>query len=162
MNELIARDSTLAATPNGDAPSADAIAHAVVLVVEGLVSDAQFTALTGRPVDDINSLLADPEMLSRVQKLSLELQNKGALARLEALKHARSAVQVTASILHNEEIHPGQRLAAAAELHKVAGTAKPPADRGTTEKVRITINVPGESPLVIDTQAIPTTEGDDQ
>jgi hypothetical protein len=142
-------------TANGEAATDDELAHAVVLVIEGIASDSQFAALTGRPVSDITGLLADATMLARIQRRSLELQNSGALARLEALRHTRSAVQVAASILDDADIYPGQRLAAAEQIHRVAGTSKLAAGRDSPqETVKIVINVPGESaPLVIEALA---------
>jgi hypothetical protein len=165
MNDLIPT-SSLPAAPAA-APTPDAIAHAVVLAIEGLVTDAQFVALTGQPVSEITALLADPEMLSRVQKLSLELQNKGALARLEAVRAAREAVQVATQIMRNDELHPSPRLNAAEYVAKVAGTMRPAADQGAqTDRVRITINIPpangvGEPERVV-IEANPVTEGDEQ
>jgi hypothetical protein len=147
------------------APTPDAVAHAVVLAIEGLVTDAQFMALTGQHVSEIEALLAEPEMLSRVQKLSLELQNKGALARLEALKHSRDAVLVAAKIMNDDELHPSPRLAAADYVAKVAGTMKAPAlDGASRERVKITINIPsadGSEPQRVVIDAEPAIETGD-
>lgn len=125
--------------PSEEAATPDELAHAIVLVVEGIATEAQFSALTGRAVGDIHALLADSQMLARVQRLSLQLKNTGALARLEAAKHVRPAVQIAAAILHNEDVHAGQRLAAAEQIHRIAGTARPPAARENSERVRINI-----------------------
>jgi hypothetical protein len=126
-------------TPHGEAATWDELAHAVVLVVEGFVTEAQFSALTGQTLEEINGLLADPKTLARVQRLSLQLRNSGALARLEAAKHARPAVQIAAAILQNEDIHPGQRLAAAEQIHRIAGTSRPSAEKDQAERIRINI-----------------------
>jgi hypothetical protein len=166
MNDLTTTNSPPATTPSGDAPTPDAIAHAIVLAVEGLVTDAQFAALTRRAVADIGTLLAEPEMLTRVQRLKLELQNKGVLARLEALKYSRDAVNVAAEIMNNDELHPSPRLAAADYVAKVAGTMKPPpSDGASRERVRITINIPpadgvGEPERVV-VEADPVTDTGD-
>ena len=157
MIDIDSQNDVAALSDPSSQSSHDAAAHAVVLAIEGLITDAQFMALTGQSASEITALLANPEMLLRVQELSLELQNKGTLARLEALRHVRAAVQVTASILHNEEFHPGQRLAAAAELHRVAGTSKPPAEEAA-ERHTIVINLGNERPIVI---AGPSVSGDD-
>jgi hypothetical protein len=157
MTEVTSVDVPTATLELSPESTSETVAHAVVLAIEGLISDAQFLALTGQPVSQIAALLTNSEMLYRVQELSLELQNRGTLARLEALRHVRAAVQITASILHNEDLHPGQRLAAAAELHRVAGTARPSVE-GSEERHTIIINLGNDQPIVISNSAVGGSE----
>jgi hypothetical protein len=152
------RMSTLPPIPARGQPigTADAdIAHAIALLSEGLLTRAEFHALTGIDAQQIPQHLADATRLVNVQRTALQLRNSGTLARLEALHHARDAVGVAAQIMRNSETHASNRLAAAAFIAKVSGTQRPVDDpAATAERFTVTINIGGgRPPIVIETPA---------
>jgi hypothetical protein len=136
--------------PAQKSPSEAEIAHAIALLSEGLISNEEFHALTGMDSQRVAQHMADPLMLTAVQRTILKLRNSGAIARLEALRHARGAVEVAADIMGDTEMHPSTRLNAAAFLSKVAGTERPaPELSQPSERHTITINISGRPPLII-------------
>lgn len=138
------------ASPAGPAapaiPSERDIARAAALLMEGLLTENEFGALTGMTPEDLPTLLADSTKLAEVKRMSLELQNTGALARLEALRHARGAVEIAAGMMRDPDMHAGVRLNAAVYIAKVAGTEKAPAEEKKPMAIRININFGTKEP----------------
>jgi transcription initiation factor TFIID subunit TAF12 len=143
-----------------DEPSANDLARAIALVTAGLITDVQFLAVTGRTIDHIDSILSTQGMLIRVQRSMLTLQNSGALARLEAARHAREAVEIAASIMRDSDNHPSTRLNAATFVAKASGTQRPPTDAiDSRERHTITINVgDGRRPIVVTSEPVRSVE----
>jgi len=139
-------------------------ARAVALLVEGLLTEKEFGALTGIAPQDLPQLLADTTKLAEIQRISVELRNAGTLARLEALGCAREAVTVAAEIMRNSEMHPATRLNAATYISKVAGTERAVADdrsKATQVSIRINLGSEPEDRLVIEGSAEPQMGGDE-
>lgn len=118
-----------------------AIARAIALLNDGLIEPHEYAALTGEDPEGIPALLASPQLVAAVQRVILQLRGTGALARLEALKHAQEAVKIAADIMRDSDMHPSNRLNAATYVAKVAGTERPTEEtRRPPQNVRITIN----------------------
>ena len=148
-------------------PPTDAeIAHAISLLSEGLISNDEFHALTGMDSQRVAQHMADPLMLTAVQRAILKLRNSGAIARLEALRHARAAVEVAADIMGDTEMHPSTRLNAATFISKVSGTERPAPDLSQpSERHTITILIGDKDPITISSEPAqpaltPVEEGD--
>lgn len=125
-------------------------ARAVALLSEGLLNEAEFRAVTNVEIQDVPQRLTDAATLVAVQKASLRLRNSGALARLEAARHARDAVSIAAGIMRDTELHPSTRLNAATFVAKASGTERPPAEAGqAAERHTVVINIGGDRPPVI-------------
>jgi hypothetical protein len=135
------------------------IARAIALLSEGLLTQAEFHAMTGINPERMPDYLTDSARLSAVQRASLQLRNSGAVARLEALRHSREAVQVAAQIMRDSEMHAPSRLSAATFIAKVAGTERPAIElQQPAERRSITINFGGRtSPVVIEGDCAPIT-----
>ena len=133
------------------------IARAIALLSEGLLTQAEFHAMTGIDPERMPDYLTDSARLSAVQRASLQLRNSGAVARLEALRHSREAVQVAAQIMRDSEMHAPSRLSAATFIAKVAGTERPNIEQQQpAERRSITINFGGRtSPVVIEGDCAP-------
>jgi hypothetical protein len=133
------------------------IARAIALLSEGLLTRAEFHALTGIDPERVPQYLADSRKLAAVQRTSMQLRNSGAVARLEALRHSREAVQIAAQIMRDSEMHAPSRLSAATFIAKVAGTERPAIDQQQpAERRSITINFGGRtSPVVIEGDCAP-------
>jgi hypothetical protein len=133
------------------------IARAVALFSEELVTATEFKALTGMDVSELPQWLSDASALTGVHKETLRLRNSGALARLEAARHARDAVLVAATIMRDEAMHASNRLNAATFIAKATGTERP--IEGTTDRndrFVIHINIGNnEPPVIIDTATRP-------
>lgn len=140
-------------TPPGNAAavdSAEEFARAVALVSEGLLNEPEFRAVTGVDVQDVPQRLTDAITLVAVQRASLQLRNSGALARLEAARHARDAVSIAAGMMRDTDLHPSTRLNAATFVAKASGTERPPAEAGKTpERHTVVINIGGDRPPVV-------------
>jgi hypothetical protein len=94
--------------------------------------------------------LTEALTLVAVQRASLQLRNSGALARLEAARHARDAVSIAAGIMRDADLHPSTRLNAATFVAKASGTERPPAEAGqAAERHTVIINVGGDRPPVV-------------
>lgn len=134
--------ASLPASPTPPAPLSERdVARFVVLLKEGLLSENEFGSLTGIAPQDLPSLLADPTALAEIHRASTELRNTGALARLEALSHARGAVKIAADMMNDPEMGAGVRLGAATYIAKIAGTERAAAETsGKPQQVRININ----------------------
>ncbi len=133
----------------------DEIVRAIALFSEGLLSRIEFHALTGFDSRLASQYLADEAKLAAVQRASLRLRNSGATARLEALRHARAAVEIAADIMQDHELHPATRLNAATFITKVSGTERPTSEStDSRERHTIVINIAGNRPpLVISSAA---------
>lgn len=125
------------------------IARAVALLSEELLTGDEFHAMTGIDPERLTDYLADSARLAAVQRTSLQLRNSGAVARLEALRHSREAVQVAAQIMRDSEMHAPSRLGAATFIAKVAGTERPAMEQQQAERCSITINIGGGTPPVV-------------
>jgi hypothetical protein len=80
----------------------------------------------------------------------MQMRNAGALARLEAARHAREAVQIAAQIMHDSDAHVSNRLNAATFIAKVSGTERAaPADE-PSERFTITIHLGDNPPVIIE------------
>lgn len=133
--------------PASPAPVSDRdSARAIALLMEGLLTEKEFGALTGIAPQDLPQLLADSARLAEVQRVAMELRDSGALARLEALRHSRDAVSIAAEIMRDSEMHASTRLNAAAYVAKVAGTERAPVNQAAPQRISIRINfqVPGD------------------
>jgi hypothetical protein len=158
MNDLSLASAT--ETPETDAPD---VAHAIALLSEGLLSESEFRAISGVEVRDVPQRLADIATLVQVQRASLRLRNSGTLARLEAARHAREAVNVAAGIMRDPDMHPSTRLNAATFIAKASGTERPPLDSDQSrERHTVVINIGGDRPPVVISsepkQSIQTTD----
>jgi hypothetical protein len=139
------------------AESSEDVARAIALLSEGVVEPHEFLALTGLDAFAVPTLLQSHDMLAAVQRATLQLRNSGALARLEAARHAREAVEVAASIMRDSEMHASNRLNAATFIAKASGTERPAAEAiEPQERFTITINLgPDQPPVVIESKATP-------
>lgn len=145
MNDVIQSENA----PEIESAAAD-FARAVALLSEGLLNEAEFRAVTRVEVQDVPQRLTDAATLVAVQKASLRLRNSGALARLEAARHARDAVSIAAGIMRDTDLHPSTRLNAATFVAKASGTERPPAEAGqATERHTVVINIGGDRPPVV-------------
>jgi hypothetical protein len=138
------------------------VMRAIALLSEGLLSEAEFTALTGIQVPDLMIQLADPLVLAGVQRAAIELRESGVIARLEAARHAREAVRIAADIMRDPDVHPTARLNAATFVAKVSGTERPASDsRDAQERHSIVINIgEGRPAIVISGRTVPSqTDG---
>jgi hypothetical protein len=138
------------------------VMRAIALLSEGLLSEAEFTAITGIQAPDLMIQLSDPLVLAGVQKAAIELRESGVLARLEAARHAREAVRIAAGIMRDPDVHPTARLNAATFVAKVSGTERPPSDsRDAQDRHSIVINIgEGRPPIVISGSTAPSqTDG---
>jgi hypothetical protein len=135
------------------------IAHASALLSEGLLTPVEFQALTGMDAHSVPQYLADPARLVSVQRTCLQLRNSGAIARLEALRHAREAVTIAADIMRDSEMHPSTRLNAATFVAKASGTEKP-AEQAVEARGRFTLTIirGNKEPLVISTDSVQNDE----
>jgi len=123
------------------APSELEIARVIALYSEELLDERQVQMLSGLNPSEIPLWMADPGRVEAVHRATLEMQNSGALARLEACRHARDMVKIAAGIARNEDIHASTRLAGATFVAKAAGTEKPPeADQRAPASIKISIN----------------------
>lgn len=145
-------------------PAAADFARAVALLSEGLLSDAEFKAVSGVEVRDVPQRLTDVATLVAVQRASLQLRNSGALARLEAARCAREAVSIAAGIMRDTDMHPSTRLNAATFVAKASGTERPPSESNQAgERHTVVINIGGErAPIVINGNAQAATRSDGQ
>ena len=114
------------------------LAQAVALMSEGLLTSTEFLATSGTHATAVPGLLQDPEFLNAVRVATVQLRVTGALARLEAARHAREAVQVAAAIMNDAEMHASQRLSAAGFIAKAAGTDTPP-EGATRDRAPFTV-----------------------
>ena len=136
--------------------------RAIALLSEELIEPHEFTALTcGVNVASVPTVLRHPAMLAEVQKAALQLRTSGEVARLEAARHAREAVQIAASIMRDPDMLASNRLNAATFIAKASGTERPPTDAGrANERHTITINIGGDRPPIIvesgDSNSVPT------
>jgi hypothetical protein len=138
---------------SNDAETADVV-RAIALLSEGLLSEAEFKAITGLEVQDVLRRLANAATLVHVQTATLQLRNSGALARLEAMRHAREAVNVAAGIMRDTDMHPSTRLNAATFIAKASGTERSATEsEGAREPTRIIINFGGHAPIVVANEA---------
>lgn len=157
--------STTPVPPGAAAPISDLdCARAMALLMEGLLTEKEFGALTGIAPQDLPQLLTDSAKLAEVQRMSMELRNKGALDRLEALRHSRDGVIAAAAIMRDPEMSAGMRLNAAAFISKIAGTDRAPADeKGKPANVKISINFgpQPENRRMIEVRAEPVAAGDE-
>jgi hypothetical protein len=127
------------------------ITRAIALLLEGLLTESEFTALTGIDAQTVWQRLANTAALDQVQRTAMQMRNSGALARLEAARHARAAVEVAAEIMADTDMHPGHRISAATFIARAAGTERPEVDeRKSAESFTVTIHLgDGVPPLVI-------------
>jgi len=158
MNALPAKASdsqtTIAAECTDTAPPATSerdFTRAIALMLEGLLTESEFTALTGFDAQTVAQRLADTAALAEVQRAAMQMRNSGALARLEAVRHARTAVEVAAQIMADTDMHPGHRISAATFIARAAGTDRPEVDEDKiAENFRVIIHLgDGAPPLVI-------------
>jgi hypothetical protein len=151
------------AQPTTVAPTVPANrAQWLALFSEELIDEREFQAHVGQTVAEATEGLTE-ESAAEVQREIVRLRASGGLARLEAARVAREAVQIAAQIMRDPELHPTPRLAAMDQIHRVAGTSKPqPEKEGSADRIRITINVPGADPTIIDAERVVSTEGDEQ
>lgn len=154
MNDVILSENA----PETESVAAD-FARAVALLSEGLLNEAEFRAVTSVEVHEVPQRLTDTATLVAVQKASLRLRNSGALARLEAARHARDAVSIAAGIMRDTELHPSTRLNAATFVARASGTERAPAEPSQSgERHTVVINIDGDrAPLRIE-NAVPRTE----
>lgn len=146
-SQITAAEITDAAPP---ASSEQDITRAITLLLEGLLTESEFTALTGIDAQTVAQRLAITATLAEVQRTAMQMRNSGALARLEAAGHAREAVQVAAQIMRDPEAHVSNRLNAATFIAKVSGTERAaPADE-PHEKFTITINLGDQPPVMVE------------
>jgi hypothetical protein len=134
----------------GPATDENDVARAIALLSEGFLTRAEFQALTGIDAQQLPQYLTDAVRLAGVQRAALQLRNSGALARLEALRHARDAVEVAAQIMRDSDAHASNRLTAAAFIAKISGTQRPVDDpTDPAERVSIKINIGGDHPPIL-------------
>ena len=145
-------------------PTSDSdIAHAIGLLAENLLTPAEFKALTGIDAQSIQQRLADPAMLAAVQRAAIHMRNSGALARFEAARHARAAVEVAASIMSDNDMHPTHRISAATLIARTAGTDKPSSEEGRpSERFRVVIHLGDDRPPTVIESGCISGELDDQ
>lgn len=143
-------------TPPEAAPSEDDVLRAVALLSEELLTPVEFQALTRMDANGVPHYLADPGRLASVQRTCLQMRNSGAIARLEALRHAREAVTIAAEIMRDSDMHPSTRLNAATFVAKASGTEKP-AEEAIEPRGRFTLTIVcgDKEPLVITRDAQP-------
>jgi hypothetical protein len=144
--------NTMAAERTDAVPPATSerdITRAIALLLEGLLTESEFTALTGIDAQTVAQRLANAAALAEVQRTAMQMRNSGALARLEAARHARDAVQIAAQIMQDSESHASNRLNAATFIAKIAGTerATPPEQRQEPFTVRIILS--DKPPVII-------------
>jgi hypothetical protein len=126
------------------------VCRAIALLSENLLTPAEFSAVTGIDVDRVPDYLASSSNLREVQRSAMQMRNAGALARLEAARHAREAVQIAAQIMHDSDAHVSNRLNAATFIAKVSGTERAaPADE-PSERFTITIHLGDNPPVIIE------------
>lgn len=107
-------------------------------------------------MQDVPQRLTDAATLVGVQKAALQLRNSGALARLEAARHAREAVNIAAGIMRDADMHPATRLNAATFIAKASGTERPPQDANQGgERHTVVINIGADrAPVVISSEPL--------
>jgi hypothetical protein len=145
--------TTIAAECTDPAPPAMSerdFTRAIALMLEGLVTESEFTALTGFDAQTVAQRLANTAALAEVQRTAMQMRNSGALARLEAARHARDAVQVAAQIMQDPEAHVSNRLNAATFIAKVSGTERAAPVDEPHEKFTITINLGDQPPVIVE------------
>lgn len=142
--------------PAGDLPAPTALSEhdairAVAMLIEDLISDDQFQAISGIDAIEVPELLADPVRTAQVERARLAMQNSGALARLEAARHAREAVAIAAQIMRDSEMHASTRLNAATFIAKVSGTERPAAEHSNSNSAFVVRILLGDDkpPIVI-------------
>jgi hypothetical protein len=150
----MASDSpTLVAEGATSAPLATSerdITRAIALLLEGLLTDSEFTALTGIDAHSVPQRFQNTTALAEVQRTAMQMRNSGALARLEAARHARAAVEVAAEIMADTDMHPSHRISAATFIARAAGTEKPAVDENKSpDGFRVIINMGPDMPSII-------------
>lgn len=139
-----------AADPNSIAEPSPELGRAIALLSEGLLEAHEFFAITGIEAAMVPTLLQSANMLTAVQRASIQLRNSGALARLEAARHAREAVQIAAQIMQDSESHASNRLSAATFIAKIAGTERAPSPEQRQEPFTVRIILGEKPPVVIE------------
>jgi hypothetical protein len=133
-----------------DAGIGSDLIRVIALLMEGLLSEKEFSALTGVEPGSLSILLADAAKLAEVQRAGLKLRNSGSLARLEAARNAREAIEIAAQIMRDAEMHASTRLNAAAFIAKVSGVDRPADDaHSAREQFRVVIHFSGHDPQVV-------------
>jgi hypothetical protein len=134
--------------------------RAIALMLEGLLTASEFTALTGFDAQTVALRLANTAALAEVQRAVMQMRNSGALARLEAARHARAAVEVAAQIMADTDMHPGHRISAATFIARAAGTERPEVDEGKSAgSFKVIIHLgDGTQPLIIGGERPATAE----
>lgn len=139
--------SPTSAPAEAAAPSEHDIIRVIALYSGALLDERQVEMLSGLDANDIPRWVAAPGRIEAVHRATLELQNSGALARLEASRHARDMVKIAAEIAKNEENHVSARLAGATFVARAAGTEKPAeSEQRVPQHVVIRINLAGNHP----------------
>lgn len=133
----------------------------------GVIDEREFQAYAGLSVAEATDALSE-EAAAEVQREIVRLRLSGELAQLRAALLTEKAVKVADDVMSDPEMHAGQRLSAAEQVHKVAGTLKGPVHReGSPERVFITINIPREDgsleqAVAIEATRVVSTQGEDQ